>query len=191
MSDKFVMSARQAAELDYGFERHGWTPQDVKWLSSGSVLADLLKVRRGHASIAVIEHVIDCDAQPFVPDGWTVEKHQKGGAFKWDKYSQKNARYFSDGCRNGRAINGNELLEDLAGGSVLNANALDYLLENPHCIPEGWEDEYVCFPGTEYLDSDGNLCVRILYKGSASWKWASLRLDRYWPDSHTVALRAS
>jgi hypothetical protein len=43
MSDKFVMSARQAAELDYALERNGWTPADVKRLSEGNVLTKVKK----------------------------------------------------------------------------------------------------------------------------------------------------
>lgn len=50
-NDTFVMSARQSAELDHAFERHGWTPADVKWLSSGDTLAEVLQVRRGNAEI--------------------------------------------------------------------------------------------------------------------------------------------
>lgn len=51
MSDKFIMSARQAAELDHAFERNGWESADVKWLSQGSVLANVRKVKLGSASI--------------------------------------------------------------------------------------------------------------------------------------------
>lgn len=43
MSDKFVMSARQAAELDHAFERNNWTPADVKRLSEGNVLTQVKK----------------------------------------------------------------------------------------------------------------------------------------------------
>lgn len=53
MSD-FVMSARQAAELDHAFERAGFTPQDVKKLSSGNVLTDVLQYLRGTAEFKSI-----------------------------------------------------------------------------------------------------------------------------------------
>jgi len=39
------MSSRQAAELDYAFERNGWTASDVKKLSAGDTLAQLLPRR--------------------------------------------------------------------------------------------------------------------------------------------------
>ena len=75
MSDKFVMSVRQADELDHAFERNNWTPEDVKRLSSGTVLSQILPVVRGNANVVAVKHVIDCDASPFVPEG---------GQFKWD-----------------------------------------------------------------------------------------------------------
>src|SRR5271170_7934194 len=50
-SDTFVMSARQSSELDYAFERNGWKPSDVRWLSEGNNLAGVLEIRRGNAEI--------------------------------------------------------------------------------------------------------------------------------------------
>ena len=33
------------------------------------------------------EHIINCDADPYLPDGWKgVEEHQKGGSLIWDAY---------------------------------------------------------------------------------------------------------
>lgn len=54
-NDTFVMSARQSAELDHAFERNGWTPGDVKRLSVGTTLADVLQVLRGNAEIKYCE----------------------------------------------------------------------------------------------------------------------------------------
>ncbi len=47
MSDKFVMSSRQAAELDHALERNGWTPADVKSLSEGNILTHVKKFLAG------------------------------------------------------------------------------------------------------------------------------------------------
>ncbi len=55
MGDKFVMSSRQAAELDYAFARNGWNSEDVKDLSRGDVLAMHLGVLRGTHKIIEIE----------------------------------------------------------------------------------------------------------------------------------------
>ncbi len=51
MANTFVMSARQSAELDYAFERNGWSAADVKWLSEGTNLTNILKVRHGTMEI--------------------------------------------------------------------------------------------------------------------------------------------
>ena len=53
MGDTFVMSSRQAAELDHAFERNGWTAADVKKLSAGDTLAQVLHVVRGNGSVTI------------------------------------------------------------------------------------------------------------------------------------------
>lgn len=30
------------------------------------------------------EHIIDCDADPYVPFGWSVLEHRRSGTFAWD-----------------------------------------------------------------------------------------------------------
>ena len=52
INDTFVMSVRQAAELDYALARNGWTPEEVKKLSTGNLLSDVREVLRGFAEIA-------------------------------------------------------------------------------------------------------------------------------------------
>ncbi len=54
-NDTFVMSSRQAAELDHALGRNGWTPEDVKLLSAGTTLADILQVLCGNAEIKYCE----------------------------------------------------------------------------------------------------------------------------------------
>ncbi|MDP2703628.1 MAG: hypothetical protein Q8P01_00105 [bacterium] len=135
MSALETLDVGQANELKLAFRKHEWTNEDVKWLSEGNALAEVLRVRRGEAEIREAEHVINCDADPFVPDGWKVEEHQKGGLFKWDPAQV--LLYLSELQRKGGAIKkGNELWKELAGKPVLNANVLDYLLAHPHLIPE-------------------------------------------------------
>ena len=51
MSDTFIMSARQAAELDHALESNGLTPAHVKLMSKGDILARFRKVLDGSASI--------------------------------------------------------------------------------------------------------------------------------------------
>lgn len=48
-----IMTSRQASELDFAFERNGWTAEDVKKVSAGNTLASLLLVVRGVAEVVV------------------------------------------------------------------------------------------------------------------------------------------
>ena len=48
-----IMTSRQASELDFAFERNGWTSDDVKKVSGGNTLAQFLLVVRGRAQVIV------------------------------------------------------------------------------------------------------------------------------------------
>ena len=187
-----MLDVDQAGELKAAFRRGDWTNQEIKKLCEGDVLASVRNVIRGYASIMVLEHVIDCDVTPFVPSGWKVEEHQKGGALRWDKERQKDALFLAIAQKSGR-IEGNKLRKELelAKEPVLNANVLDYLLANPHLIPEEWKGKYVFFWGTIYRDSIGGLCVRCLRWNGDEWSWSYRWLDDVWHGNYPAALRAS
>ncbi|MBI2004790.1 hypothetical protein HYS79_01345 [Patescibacteria group bacterium] len=51
MTDRFIMSSRQAAELDHALERNGWTSADVKTATKGNTLAQFRKVLLGTATV--------------------------------------------------------------------------------------------------------------------------------------------
>jgi hypothetical protein len=158
-------------------------------------MRQIRQVLLGHASIQVIEHLIDCDADPFVPDGWKVEEHQKGGAFKFD--ASKVQFYLDKGQQNGKYIEGNKLRKALSGKPVLNANVLDYLLKHPELIPDDWKKDengntrYIFFWGTIYRSSDGLLYVRYLCWGGGRWGWDAGWLDCGWGSSNPAAVPAS
>ena len=194
MADTFVMSARQAAELDHAFERNGWTPTDVKTLSKGGTLAEFRKVLLGHAIITALGHFIDCDADPYVPAGWKVFEHRKGGQFN---FSAALVKFRLDsGQKNGEYIGGNKLCKKFLGKPILNANVLDYLLKNPDLIPEDWKrDEngnarYIFFWGTIYRYSYGHTCVRYL-GWNDKWCWGAYWLDDEFGRDLHAALRVS
>lgn len=192
MSD-LTLDVGLAAKLKVAFARNGWTPELIDAACEGDKLGQFKQVLLGHAAITVVEHVIDGDAQPFVPDGWSVEEHQKGGAFKWDKETHKDALYPSKGQAGSKYIEGNKLHKELTDKSipVLNANVLDYLLANPHFIPEEWKGKYVFFWGTVYRHRVGRLCVRYLFWFGGRWGWSYQRLDDDWFGSSPAAVRAS
>lgn len=131
---------------------------------------------------------IDCDADPFFPEGWTVEEHRRSGRMVWDP--KRVSLYLSDRQRGSMMIKGNELRKELASKTVLNANVLDYLLKHPDRIPEEWKDKYVFFWGTIYRDRDGCLFVRDLFWFGDGWYWDYRWLGGAW-DSEDPAVLAS
>ena len=136
------------------------------------------------------EHIIDLDADPHIPDGWRVAEHQKGGAFKWNAANV--ALHFNKGQKKeGRVINGNKLRWELANKSVFNANLLDYLLANPHLIPEEWKYHPPFFWGTIYHDRVDSLCVRYLYQLDDGWYWSFRWLGLDWSSHGPAVVDAS
>ncbi len=116
-----------------------------------------------------VKHIIDLDADPFVPKGWEVESHNKGGQFEWSP--DKVRLHLSPNQQNGKIINGYKLREELATEPLFNANMLDYLLAHPELIPEEWKGKAIFFWGTIYRSSGGSLYVRHLYWDGGYWSW--------------------
>ncbi len=135
------------------------------------------------------KYIIDTDKQPFIPEGLRIEKHIKGGKFEWNPAHVE--LYLSENQKNGNYITGNQLLKELKGKPVLNANVLDYLLAHPELIPEDWKGKYVFFWGTLYRSSGGNLFVRCLRWGGSRWNWNDDWLGLDWLDNRPAAVRAS
>ena len=178
---------------------------DFDWLAQGDNLLKVRRVRLGHAEIVVSDGVIDCDADPYVPDGWLVLPDDEQlpnrvcGTLRWDKEAQKDALYLDKGQSN--LIGGNELRKALARQPVLNANVLDYLLAHPHFIPEEWKGRVVFFWGTIYCFRRGNrlsvflhrnrLGVRCLHWFRGRWHGLFHLLDNNWHDNGPAALSAS
>jgi len=156
-------------QLGDALEAAGFALDDVTKLRSYSDLAAIKNVLKGLAQIVNVKHVIDCDADPFLPEGWKVESHKKGGQLEWDP--TKVRLHLSSSQQNGKSIEGNELRKELENESVLNANVLDFLLKHPELIPEEWKGKYVFFWGTVYRRSDGDLYVRCLYRSDGRWRW--------------------
>lgn len=194
MSD-LMLDVDQAGELKAAFRRGNWTNADIKRACEGDLMARFRDVVRGYAQIATTEHVVDCDAKPFVPQGWKIEEHKKGGQVKLDL--SKVRLHLSPNQINGKVIEGNKLRKELASEPVFNANVLDYLLAHPELIPEDWKrDEegnacYIFFWGTVYRDADGSLSVRCLRFGGGQWYWYYHWLGHDWHSRRPAAVRAS
>ena len=192
-----LYSIGQMNEHADALERNGWTPADLKKASGGNILANLLSLVRAYdeTAVATTLHIIDCDADPFTPSGWTVVEHKKSGQLAFDPAKIK--LYLSPNQQNGKYIEGHKLRKELASEPALNANVLDYLLKNPRLIPEEWKKDadghtlFIFFWGTIYRHPDGHLCVRCLYWDDGSWYWSSHWLVDDWFGSNPAALPAS
>jgi hypothetical protein len=119
---------------------------------------------------------IDCDGQPFIPNGWKIESHQPGGQIEFDP-AKIDLWLFEEQTRG--TITGNELrpLVERRPGVILNACVLDHLLKNTALIPESWKQDdqgrtrYIYFWGTIYRDSGDSLYVRYLCWRDGQWVW--------------------
>jgi hypothetical protein len=140
--------------------------------------------------------IIDCDAQPYIPEGWRIERHIPGGQIEFDP--NKVELWLSDEQHQGTII-GNKLrpLVERRPGLILNANVLDHLLKNTALIPESWKQDdqgrtrYIYFWGTIYRDSGDSLCVRFLFWNDGRWSWSSGWLGREFVAQNPAALFAS
>ena len=170
-----IYSIGQMNQLADALEAAGYTPDDVtKLRSKPETLKQFKPVLMGMAEVTIKTHVIDCDADPYVPDNWNVEEHIKGGELRWNPDEVE--LWLCDEQKKG-SIEGNKLRKKLKGQLVLNANVLDYLLANPKLIPEEWKNKAVFFWGTIYRYSSGDLCVRYIYWGAGGWGWCYDWLD--------------
>jgi len=187
---KLTLDVGLAYKIKQALSRNGVTDVvDLDWLATSDNIAKMRRVRLGYDEIVTPEHVVDLDADPFIPDGWTVEEHQKGGQFQWNA---ANVALHLDKCqKNGKVINGNKLRKELAKKSVFNANVLDYLLAHPHLIPEEWKGKFVFFWGTVYRGRSGGLYVRCLTWDGGRWYWSFLWLDGGWNGNDPALVDAS
>jgi hypothetical protein len=184
MKDEFTLSVGLALDLQSAFRRNGWTEAEVKKLSSGDVLQSVREVVLGRSEITATQHVVDLDAAPFIPDGWVVEEHKKGGLLDLAKTK---VTLFLTKQQKKSAVVGNDLRKDLADQPVLNANLLDFYLANPHLIPEEWKGKAVFFWGTIYRLRGGALYVRYLYWYGDRWHWSRSWLDYDWGSGNPAA----
>ncbi len=184
-----LYSVGQMNQLGDALEKAGFTPKDVTELRSFAGLGEFKAVLKGQARIVKIKHLIDLDADPFVPDNsWHVEEHIKGGKFKFDP--KKVVLCLYEEQQNGGVINGNKLRKKLKGKSVFNANLLDFLWAHPNLIPEEWKGKVVYFWGTIYRPSDDRLYVRGLIWYNDEWRWRCLWLDKDFDDNSPAAVLA-
>lgn len=190
MNDELMLDVGQANELKLAFRREGlWTNEKIKALTEQKgLLTQVLEVLEGRAEIKSVEYLINLNAKPFVPNGWNVEEHQKGGNWKYD--ATKVGLYLSKKQQDG-VIGGHDLRKELKGQLVMNANMLEFYLKFPHLIPPSWEGKEVYFWGTIYSGADCNLAVRYIYGDGRNWYWRFRWLKSDWCDLDPAVVRES
>jgi hypothetical protein len=149
-------------------------------------LVALKRFLRKEDAWSVAPDFIDCDADPYIPDGWKVVQHRKDGKFAVVD-SKKIQLYLADGQMNVKSIIGNKLHEALQDKAILNANVLDFLLKYRALIPEDWKGKKIFFWGTIYRCTGGGRCVRCLDWSSAP-VWYSHYLNDEWFSHYPAAL---
>lgn len=130
---------------------------------------------------------INLNKKPYIPKGWKLESHTKGGMFEWNPRAVE--LYLSEKQKSSY-IKGTELQKELKDKNPFNANLLDYLLANPDLIPDEWKGQWVFFWGTIYRRSSGNLFVRFLRWNGGEWNWRYYWLDCYFNDNDPSAVFA-
>lgn len=134
---------------------------------------------------------IDCDADPFVPQGLKANEHCRMGKIELVPNKIQLSRFNTQIDR--EMARGNELLEIMNAIVALNANALDFFLANQESIPEAWKyDEnkhrrWIFFWGTIYEDHQKNLCVRFLNWNGTEWMSGAYWIKGNWGSEMYVA----
>jgi hypothetical protein len=134
--------------------------------------------------VAVKSYGIDLDADPvFVPPGFEVVEHIRGGFLNWTPHRPQIELYLPDAQRKG-VVGGHKVYEAIQNfdGTIVNANALDFLINHvgdfPWIIPDAWKNvemsrtKHILFWGTQYRYEDG-ICVRTL-------EWSADARERVW-----------
>ncbi len=130
--------------------------------------------------------VLDLDADPHIPDGWSIRLEDQIGSHLAGSWEVDVAKINLYRQQVDKSIVGYELKKQLEGQKVLPAHVLDYLLEHPELIPGHWKREWIYFWGTVYRISDRCLCVRCLRYNGRGWFGYYSPLDM-WLGHHAPA----
>lgn len=146
-------------KLGNSLEKAGYSETELQQLAQFEDLEGLRLIINGTEKSLVVDHTIDCDADPQLPGGCRVKTHQKGGLYKWDP--EKIELYLGPQQSSRNGISCSKLEKIIARKRVLNACVLAYLLKHPSLIPQSWKNKYVCFWGTIFEGIDD--CVAALH----------------------------
>lgn len=156
------MTVELAYKIAQAFSHNGWTELEVERLSEGTLLANVLRVVKGHAFIETKGLVIDCDADPYIPSPrWTVKEHRKDGILK----AEDVIRSISGITGEASGCSAVEMVD-----TPYNANVLFHLYNNQHLVPKELKGKRIVFRGTTYWYNGGS-CVVYLHEYCSGWSW--------------------
>lgn len=132
--------------------------------------------------------MIDCEAPPRIPRGFTLERHRESAPLKWQPGC---ATVWKSALQaDGRPDDGARIERQLEDESVLNANVLDWLFANQYAIPEEWTDRYLFFWGTIFKHAAGSRYVHCLFKKDDRWCWGRFWIGAGWLPNYETLLRS-
>lgn len=108
---------------------------------------------------------IDLAALPSLPDpNWKIANHVGSGELEWG------LRSVDLDVVNGH-LPGSDFARIISSREPLNANVHAFLLANQNKIPSDWIGHTVVFPGTIFVDQDGNQYVCFMRKDAVLGRW--------------------
>lgn len=131
---------------------------------------------------------------PFTPvappvEGWSVREHLNTQARAW---SASSVRLLIGDDRDDKYVDPVwiRLRLKVMWRKMLNANALQFLIENRHLIPRGWSEyDAIGFFGTVYQNDRGESLCPVLSRVPERDRWFSgyFSLAEQWPRSRPIA----
>jgi hypothetical protein len=167
MSNLFSIGA--VNQLSDALEEAGFSPQDLTELRQFKQLHLIKRILRGEAEIKITRHLINLDVEPKLEKGFLYRgRGGRGGIWEFTPDMEIYiSRRQKKGCP---TISDIEDEKGLTNKRYLNANVLDYLLENPEIIPEKWKGKIIVFAATEYCTENLKyVFVRCLYWTGQEW----------------------
>lgn len=157
-------------------------------LKLGKTLQKLAPVVRGHSEVRPIDFVIDFDAPPVVPKGYTLKSHHQTFSGKGifnrigdelllfhgsTRERWKFDLHLISGQKGQKTVDGTRVqnkIEKVRGNKtvVLDVNCRDLFMQNPQLIPESLrcdregKEYWIYFWGTTFCDRSGCECVPYL-----------------------------
>lgn len=195
-----VLDVGLAHKQKKAFARFGWTEEEIDKLCGGDNLYHVLAVLRGLATIMPKNSMIDTNALPYIPYGWSFLEHKTTGPRNTGflGWNPENVLLDPVGFHgiSARAERANVYALTRSYGvrlptlQVLNASVLDHLHQNQYLVPRSWIGRHILFLGTLYRTDDGKEAVRCLYYSSheKSWTWKTVLLNDQLGSEYVVAM---